>query len=314
MRSSHAFLALALTLSAVFAQAPDDGDGGRDRPAQEPTWLTDLDAAKAEAAEAKRPILAYFTCSDCGNYCPKLNAAVFDRPEFADWAGDNVVLFKADFPRNTAVSKEDHDRLDALRKTYEIQGFPTVVLMDAEGNKIDTYGYREGLDVAGFITEIHFRMRAVDNSRLWTTDHGAAIKSARKGRKVVMAFFTGSDWCGWCMKLKAEVFDQPEFAEWVEDGVVPLELDFPRKTKLAPELRKQNEELAQRFEISGYPTVVFLDAKGEELGRTGYVEGGPSKWMEAAEKQMGKYGEKLRKKRLSRERKQAKAAKRDARD
>ena len=56
----------------------------------------------------------------------------------------------------------------------------------------------------------------------------ANVESAKTG-KPILANFTGSDWCGWCMKLRREVFDTPEFQEWAKKNVVLLELDYPRK-------------------------------------------------------------------------------------
>ena len=104
-----------------------------------------------------------------------------------------------------------------------------------------------------------------------------------------MLFFTGSDWCGWCIRLQKEVLKTPEFAKWAKENVVLVELDYPRKAPQTPDLRKQNGELQMSFGIQGYPTVVFAkvtEKKGkanfEEIGRTGYVAGGPSAWLAGA--------------------------------
>lgn len=121
----------------------------------------------------------------------------------------------------------------------------------------------------------------------WLTKYEEAKELAKKENKLILADFTGSDWCGWCIKLKEEVFSKPEFATWAKDKVVLLELDFPRKTELPAELKEQNEKLKKEFKISGYPTIVFLDGNGKELGRGGYVAGGPAKWIEQAEKKSG---------------------------
>jgi len=69
--------------------------------------------------------------------------------------------------------------------------------------------------------------------------------------------------------------------------VVLLELDFPRKKQLPEELKKQNEALRDKFGVRGYPTLLFLDAKGKEVGKGGYVKGGPAAWIEAVEKELG---------------------------
>ena len=84
-----------------------------------------------------------------------------------------------------------------------------------------------------------------------------------------------------------EVFSQPEFQAWAADNVVLLELDFPKHTPQSDELKKQNQELQKEFAIEGFPTIVFLDAKGKKVGQSGYVEGGPAAWIAAAEKELG---------------------------
>jgi protein disulfide-isomerase len=120
----------------------------------------------------------------------------------------------------------------------------------------------------------------------WLTNYEAVRARAKKERKPILADFTGSDWCGWCIKLKKEVFDTPEFREWAKENVVLLEVDFPRGKAQSEELKRQNKELAAKFGIRGYPTVLFLDARGQVLGRSGYMEGGPAAWIKHADKQL----------------------------
>jgi len=124
---------------------------------------------------------------------------------------------------------------------------------------------------------------------VWETNLEAATKVSLKTKKPLMLFFTGSDWCGWCIRLQNEVLKTPEFAAWAKDNVVLVELDFPRRTPQQPEIQKQNAELQQMFQVRGYPTVWFAtptktDGKTNlgQLGSTGYVAGGPSKWLEGA--------------------------------
>lgn len=112
----------------------------------------------------------------------------------------------------------------------------------------------------------------------WLTNYEDALEEAEKSGKAILANFTGSDWCGYCIRLHKDVFGTSEFKKWAKKNVVLLELDFPRGKKISAELKKQNQALAQKYQIRGYPTVYVLDSKGEKLGRTGYVAGGPTKW------------------------------------
>ena len=124
---------------------------------------------------------------------------------------------------------------------------------------------------------------------VWETNLEKASQVAMKTKKPLLLFFTGSDWCGWCFRLQNEVLKTPEFAAWAKQNVVLVELDFPRRTPQLPEIQKQNMELQQIFEVRGYPTIWIsnptkVDGKInlDKLGSTGYVAGGPSKWLEGA--------------------------------
>ncbi|HEU4677871.1 MAG TPA: thioredoxin family protein [Terrimicrobiaceae bacterium] len=123
----------------------------------------------------------------------------------------------------------------------------------------------------------------------WETDYSAALEQAAKQNKMVLLDFTGSDWCGWCVKLQKETFSKPEFKKFAEDSLVLVELDFPRGKPQSDELKKQNEELAKKFGIEGFPTLVLLDPQGKEAARNvGFLTGGPEafiQWVESARQQ-----------------------------
>ncbi len=126
--------------------------------------------------------------------------------------------------------------------------------------------------------------RGLPEEVLWLTSYEKAVAAAKEENRLILADFTGSDWCGWCIKLKEEVFDTPEFKKWAGKNVVLLEVDFPRGKEQSDELKKQNQELQAKFSIQGYPTILFLDLKGEKIGRLGYQKGGPKPWIDAARK------------------------------
>ncbi|HEX7260216.1 MAG TPA: thioredoxin family protein [Luteolibacter sp.] len=114
----------------------------------------------------------------------------------------------------------------------------------------------------------------------WETDLEVAKKRAKDEKKEILVDFTGSDWCGWCIRLKKEVFDQPEFQEYAKKHLIMVELDFPRKKKLPAKETAENEKLSQEFKVDGFPTVLLLNERGKEIGRTGYQKGGPANYVE----------------------------------
>jgi len=107
----------------------------------------------------------------------------------------------------------------------------------------------------------------------WQTNFEAAKQQAKKEDKVVLVDFTGSDWCGYCIRLKKAVWDKPEFAKFAEKSLVLVELDFPHNKKLPADLKKQNDKLQDNYHIEGFPTIVLLDGDGKELGRMEGYEG-----------------------------------------
>lgn len=124
---------------------------------------------------------------------------------------------------------------------------------------------------------------------VWYEDLGKAAKVSQKTGKPLMLFFTGSDWCGWCIKLQNEVFKKPEFTEWAKENVVLVDLDFPRKKPQDSKIKEQNQKLQVKFGVRGYPTVIFASPTKNDLievgGRSGYIRGGASVWcMDATEK------------------------------
>jgi protein disulfide-isomerase len=114
----------------------------------------------------------------------------------------------------------------------------------------------------------------------WIDSYEAALAAAQASKRPILIDFTGSDWCGWCIKLHKEVFDTPEFKQWASEKVVLLKADFPHRTPIAPEVKQQNQQLAAKFQIDGYPTIVVIDATGKELARSGYLDGGPKAWID----------------------------------
>lgn len=117
----------------------------------------------------------------------------------------------------------------------------------------------------------------------WLTSYSEAVKLSKKTKKPILADFTGSDWCTWCIRLHKEVFDQPAFAKWAKKNVILLELDYPQAKPQPAAIKKQNSDLQQKYQIQGYPTVLFLDHTGKVLGQYGYDRGGPPVWIKKAE-------------------------------
>ena len=123
----------------------------------------------------------------------------------------------------------------------------------------------------------------------WETNFEKASSAAKASGKYMLLDFSGSDWCGWCIKLEKEVFSQDTFKDFAEENLVCVLVDFPRAKEQAEELKQQNLELARKYEIKGYPTIIVLSPDGRTVGKTGYLQGGPWEYARHLKKIIEEY-------------------------
>lgn len=129
-------------------------------------------------------------------------------------------------------------------------------------------GLRTGLVAAGLLAAC---LRGGDG---WETDWAKVKAAAAKDGRTILLEFTGSDWCGWCIKLKKEVLSQDAFRSYATANFILMEADYPRKLEQSAELKEQNRQLQQQFGVTGFPTILLLDPQGTPFARSGYRPGG----------------------------------------
>jgi len=123
---------------------------------------------------------------------------------------------------------------------------------------------------------------ADEEAGTWIADFDVAVSMAKEQHKDLLVDFTGSDWCGWCIKLHEEVFSHEAFLKPAQDKYILVALDFPRD----PEIKalvpnpERNDELQAKYGVRGFPTVLLMTADGDVFGRTGYQPGGPEAYIE----------------------------------
>jgi protein disulfide-isomerase len=108
----------------------------------------------------------------------------------------------------------------------------------------------------------------------WLTDFKEAQKRAQKENKLILADFSGTEWCVWCKNLDSEVFSKKKFLDFAKKHFILLLVDFPVEN-----VKKQNIELAQKYKVKGFPTVLVLDSNGKVVVATGYQPGGPENYI-----------------------------------
>jgi protein disulfide-isomerase len=132
--------------------------------------------------------------------------------------------------------------------------------------------------IAMLAATVFWQVNAAEST--WLTELPKAEAQAKAENKIVLVDFTGSDWCGWCIKFKKEVLDTAEFQEYAAKNVVLVELDYPLKKVQADDLKKANAALKTQYNVHGFPTLLVLDKDGREIGRqVGYSKGGPQAFI-----------------------------------
>ncbi|MEO7724173.1 MAG: thioredoxin fold domain-containing protein [Chthoniobacterales bacterium] len=119
----------------------------------EANWSTDFTQAQAQAKAEHKMLLLDFTGSDWCGWCQVMEKEIFSQPAFEDYAKNNLVLVRLDFPRAKAISAEVKLQNRTLAQKFGIRGFPTIVMLDQDGKPLAQLGYVPG-GPEGFINEL----------------------------------------------------------------------------------------------------------------------------------------------------------------
>lgn len=127
----------------------------------------------------------------------------------------------------------------------------------------------------------------------WGEDFAAAQKAAAKDGKYILLAFSGSDWCGWCIKMDKEIYSDKKFIRAAKKDFVLVLIDSPMdKSILSPLAKKQNPGLVEQFGIRGYPSSLLVHPDGTVAKRFGgYQRGGPKAFLEALKEAAKEAGE-----------------------
>lgn len=124
---------------------------------------------------------------------------------------------------------------------------------------------------------------------VWRNDYPAALAQAKAENKRLLVDFTGSDWCGWCIKFEKDVLSTPQFAAYADRKLQLVRLDFPHHSSQSDALKRANAALYGQFRVDGFPTFVLVNGDGRELGRqVGYLRGGPDAFIAELENFSGR--------------------------
>lgn len=107
-------------------------------------WTTDYAAALKQAKAEKKKVFLFFTGSDWCGWCKRLDGEVLSKADFKNYAQTNLVLVKLDFPRGIPQSAQLKANNQKLSEQYQIEGYPTIVVLDSSGKAVGRLGYMPG--------------------------------------------------------------------------------------------------------------------------------------------------------------------------
>ena len=113
------------------------------------------------------------------------------------------------------------------------------------------------------------------------TNFPRSVELAKSTKRPLLLAFLGTDWSISSLKLDREVFDQAELSDNSKYKFLLCKLHFYQTQERSPETIRQNDELATKYKVQEFPTVVVLSADGREVGRLGYIPGGPKAFGDA---------------------------------
>ncbi|GAB4243535.1 MAG: hypothetical protein OHK005_08010 [Candidatus Methylacidiphilales bacterium] len=107
-------------------------------------WFSSLPEAEAAAKRQKKPMLLLFTGSDWCSWCKRLQKEVLASPMFRQFARERLILMEIDFPRLKPMPLEQHHANLMLAERFGVLGFPTLILLNEQGNKLEEFGFPKG--------------------------------------------------------------------------------------------------------------------------------------------------------------------------
>ncbi len=177
------------------------------------------------------------------------------------------------------VSETETSQFANLRKNYKADANAAFLLIDMRKGELLLAAPADTLAKA-LIEQIEKALPKLSYGGGWLVDYDKAQAISLSHNKPMLMNFTGSDWCFYCKKIKAEVFNKKEFKAWAKENVILVEVDFPRKKHQSVALKAKNKRLSQKYNVQGFPTILMVQPNGKVSGKmVGYGGGGPKAFI-----------------------------------
>lgn len=246
-------------------------------------WYSNLEKAQEVAQAEDKVIFMHFTGSDWCQWCWKLRDEVFNKSAFKEYAQENLVMVKLDFPKKIEQPEETKRYNRSLAQKYQIKGFPTIQLLTAQGEPIEKTGYREGgpekyvEHLKGILAKYSGDYNLVEHADFTLNDlEGNPVTLSELDKFIVLDF-----WATWCGPCKAEIpFLQKIYEKYQDQDLVVVGVStesVEKQEEFFQELENEGTnvtylrlidpdmKVTREYGIRSIPTTFIIDKEGKLL-------------------------------------------------
>jgi thioredoxin-related protein len=253
--------------------------------ATRPTGQQVKEFAFLEAAEITgkngQPILVLITKPD-SKLGTEVRSRLLKSGKFAKFVNTNSAFVNLTWPEESDQSAQAK-WFRTFVEAHKLGPAPIQMVMLTAGARKMQHRVLTISEIDPLINNLAQQLPKFDYTGNWITDYRRAQSIAAQSGRDILLSFTSLDSSEWCQKLDAEIYQQEAFKEYARKNLVLVQVDFPATKELPAELKAQNQGLAESFNIRGYPTIIFINAKGQKFGTAKYMPGGPDAFIKELE-------------------------------
>lgn len=247
--------------------------------------LTSLDAGLKTAKEHGLPLLALVTQGTAQGGSSETEQVARDlmaNQKFVRFVNTHMAFVRIEWPKDDDNSLESLEFL-AWAHRQKVPPLPLqLVVWDPHQRKVTArIPNPDPVKVEPVLQRLRDVLPKIDYTGKWLEDFRLAQAIAAQLDRDILMAFVSTDASEWSQRMDKEIFQQEGFKDYARRNLVLLRIDFPKNGKLSDKLAEQNRLLAEAHGIRGYPTVIFINPRGQKFGEAKYMKGGPGAFIAA---------------------------------
>jgi thioredoxin-related protein len=248
---------------------------------QQITPLKDLDEGMKAAREHGLPLLVMLTQGE-SEQTSQLCRDLLSAQKFVRFVNTHMAFVQVAWPKEGDTSLESLEFL-AWAHRQKVPPLPfQLVVWDPHQRKVSARVPNvDPVKIEPVLQRLREALPKIDYTGRWLEDFRLAQAIASQLDRDILVAFTSMDSSEWSQRMDKEIFQQEQFKDYARRSLVLVRIDFPRTTKQPDKLAEQNRLLAEAHGIRGYPTVIFINPRGQKFGEAKYMKGGPGAFLAA---------------------------------